>query len=230
VPPSCRSVRGKPAQDAQQKVCQMEPGPGFTAEGSPCPVPDGGPFQGPGILARAGPFALVAVAAEASAEIVISLVQSAPDAVIVRRVLLWGALGALLAVATHGLRDRIRRSQEATARGRGVADRRPGGWRQDSTTVSGQTAWARPSTRSARPACPALVTTSRPNHATRTTSTTTTPAHTVGRSPHGTSGPRRRAPAPGHPVTRLPLRRFRAPGRARAGPARLRGWLARGRR
>lgn len=50
------------------------------------------------------------------AEIVISLVQSAPDAVIIRRVLLWGALGALLAVATHGLRDRIRRSQEATAR------------------------------------------------------------------------------------------------------------------
>jgi signal transduction histidine kinase len=56
------------------------------------------------------------VAAIVTAEIVISLVQSAPDAVIVRRVLLWGALGALLAVATHGLRDRIRRSQEATAR------------------------------------------------------------------------------------------------------------------
>ena len=56
------------------------------------------------------------VAAIVTAEIVISLVQSAPDAVILRRVLLWGALGALLAVATHGLRDRIRRSQEATAR------------------------------------------------------------------------------------------------------------------
>jgi hypothetical protein len=56
---------------------------------------------------------LVAIVA---AEIVVSVVQSAPDAVIVRRVLLWGALGALLAVATHGLRDRIRRSQEATAR------------------------------------------------------------------------------------------------------------------
>jgi signal transduction histidine kinase len=56
------------------------------------------------------------VAAIVAAEIVISLVQSAPDAVIVRRVLLWGALGALLAVATHGLRDSIRRSQEATAR------------------------------------------------------------------------------------------------------------------
>jgi signal transduction histidine kinase len=56
------------------------------------------------------------VAAIVAAEIVISQVQSAPDAVIVRRVLLWGALGALLAVATHGLRDSIRRSQEATAR------------------------------------------------------------------------------------------------------------------
>lgn len=56
------------------------------------------------------------VAAIVAAEIVISIVQSAPDAVIVRRVLLWGALGALLAVATHGLRDSIRRSQEVTAR------------------------------------------------------------------------------------------------------------------
>ncbi|HEY1318758.1 MAG TPA: hypothetical protein VGF32_00865 [Streptosporangiaceae bacterium] len=186
----------------------MEPRPEFADEGSPDPVPDGVPFGGPGLLARVGPFALVAVAAEASlalppgaqawpavivslvllattglafllpwhrlpgwatvlvplaytgsalaltlaagpvsgvgivllvpliwtvlfhhkwesacvvtaivaAEIVVSLVQSAPDAVIVRRVLLWGALGTLLAVATHGLRDRIRRSQEATAR------------------------------------------------------------------------------------------------------------------
>ena len=56
------------------------------------------------------------VAAVVAAEIVVSVVQSAPDAVIVRRVLLWGALGALLAVAAHGLRDRIRRSQEAAAR------------------------------------------------------------------------------------------------------------------
>ena len=186
----------------------MEPRPGFTGEGSRDPTPDGVPFRGPGLLARAGPFALVAVAAAVSlalppgtrawpavtvslillattglafllpwnrlpgwatvlvplaytgsalaltlaggtvsgvdivllvpliwtalfhrrwesacvvvaivaAEIAISLVQSAPDAVIVRRVLLWGALGTLLAVATHGLRDRIRRSQEATAR------------------------------------------------------------------------------------------------------------------
>ena len=56
------------------------------------------------------------VAAIVAAEIIISVAQSAPDAVIVRRALLWGALGGLLAVATHGLRDRIRRSQQATAR------------------------------------------------------------------------------------------------------------------
>ena len=49
-------------------------------------------------------------------EIVISVVQSAPDAVIVRRVLLWAALGALLAVAAHGLRDRIQQSLAANAR------------------------------------------------------------------------------------------------------------------
>ena len=197
-----------PGQGVQQKVCQMEPGPGFADEGSRDPVLGDSPFSGPGLLARAAPFALVAVAAAASlalppgtrawpavtvslvllaatglafllpwdrlpgwatvlvplaytgsalaltlaggtvsgvgivllvpliwtalfhrrwesacvvaaivaAVIVISIVQSAPDAVIVRRVLLWGALGALLAVATHGLRDSIRRSQEATAR------------------------------------------------------------------------------------------------------------------
>lgn len=186
----------------------MEPGPG-AADAAPWGAgPDGPPFAGPGLLARAAPFALVAVAAEASlalppgthawlavtvslvllavtglafllpwdrlptwatvlvplaytgsvlaltlaagptsgvgivilvpliwttlfhrrwesacvvaaivaAEVVVSLVQSAPDAVIVRRVLLWGALGALLTVATHGLRDRIRRSQEAATR------------------------------------------------------------------------------------------------------------------
>jgi signal transduction histidine kinase len=186
----------------------MEPGPGSADAGSRDVVPGGSPFRGPGLVARVAPFALVAVAAQASlalppgtrawpavavslvllaatglafllpwhrlpgwftvlvplaytgsalaltlaggtvsgvglvllvpliwtvlfhrrwesacvvvaivaAEIVVSVVQSAPDAVIVRRVLLWGALGALLAVATHGLRDRISRSQEATAR------------------------------------------------------------------------------------------------------------------
>ena len=56
------------------------------------------------------------VAAIVAAEIVVSVVQSAPDAVIVRRVLLWAALGALLAVAAHGLRDRVRHSQDANAR------------------------------------------------------------------------------------------------------------------
>jgi signal transduction histidine kinase len=56
------------------------------------------------------------VAAIVAAEIVVSVVQSAPDAVTIRRALLWAALGGLLAVATHGLRDRIRRSQQATIR------------------------------------------------------------------------------------------------------------------
>lgn len=40
---------------------------------------------------------------------------AAADAVIVRRVLLWGLLGALLSVAAHGLRDRIARSQRQAA-------------------------------------------------------------------------------------------------------------------
>ncbi len=56
------------------------------------------------------------VAAIVGVEIVVSVVQSAPAAVTIRRVLLWGALSALLAVAAHGLRDRIRRSQQETAR------------------------------------------------------------------------------------------------------------------
>ncbi len=55
------------------------------------------------------------VAAIVAAEIVMSVAQSMPDAVAVRRVLLWAALGGLLAVATHGLRDRIRQSQQASA-------------------------------------------------------------------------------------------------------------------
>jgi signal transduction histidine kinase len=38
------------------------------------------------------------------------------DAVIVRRVILFGLLGVMVTIATHGLRDRIRRSQEETAR------------------------------------------------------------------------------------------------------------------
>jgi hypothetical protein len=68
---------------------------------------------------------------------------------------------------------------------------------QDSITVSGHSAWATPTTRSARLACPAAVMSSAPNQAVRASSTATAPAHTAGRSPHGTSGPRRQAPA-GH--------------------------------
>ena len=57
------------------------------------------------------------VAAIVAVEVIISLVPVAvPDAVIARRVLLWASLGALISVATHGLRDRIQRSQEETAR------------------------------------------------------------------------------------------------------------------
>ena len=44
----------------------MEPGPGVANEAPWGPVPDGPPFSGPGLLARVAPFALVAVAAEAS--------------------------------------------------------------------------------------------------------------------------------------------------------------------
>jgi len=56
------------------------------------------------------------VAAIVAVEVITSLVPvAAADAVIVRRVLLWGLLGALLAVAAHGLRDRIARSQRETA-------------------------------------------------------------------------------------------------------------------
>jgi predicted amino acid-binding ACT domain protein len=45
--------------------------------------------------------------------VIISLTPVAvPDAVIARRAIFWTALGALISVATHGLRDRIRRSQE----------------------------------------------------------------------------------------------------------------------
>jgi signal transduction histidine kinase len=56
------------------------------------------------------------VAAIVAAELIVSLVpQAAPDSAVVRRVLLWGSLGVLVSVATHGLRDRIRRSQQERA-------------------------------------------------------------------------------------------------------------------
>lgn len=57
------------------------------------------------------------VAAIVAVEVVISLTPvTVPDAVIARRVILWAALGAVLSVATHGLRDRIRRAREQAAR------------------------------------------------------------------------------------------------------------------
>jgi len=56
------------------------------------------------------------VAAIMAVEVVISLTPvAAGDSVIARRVLLWGSLGALVSVATHGLRDRIHRSQMESA-------------------------------------------------------------------------------------------------------------------
>ncbi len=52
------------------------------------------------------------VAAIVAVEVIISLTPVAVSgSVIARRVLLWGSLGALVSVATHGLRDRISRSQ-----------------------------------------------------------------------------------------------------------------------
>jgi signal transduction histidine kinase len=56
------------------------------------------------------------VAAIVVVEVIISLTPVAvPDAVIARRVILWTALGAVLAVSTHGLRDRLRRAREQAA-------------------------------------------------------------------------------------------------------------------
>ena len=53
------------------------------------------------------------VAAIVAVEVIISLTPIAvADAVIARRAIFWTSLGALISVATHGLRDRIRRSQE----------------------------------------------------------------------------------------------------------------------
>jgi signal transduction histidine kinase len=57
------------------------------------------------------------VAAIVAVEVVLSLTPvAAPDAVIARRVILWAALGAVISVSTHGLRDRIRRVREQAAR------------------------------------------------------------------------------------------------------------------
>jgi signal transduction histidine kinase len=53
------------------------------------------------------------VAATVAVEIIISLTPvAAPDAVIARRAVFWASLGTLISVAAHGLRERIRRSQQ----------------------------------------------------------------------------------------------------------------------
>ncbi|HEY2575759.1 MAG TPA: histidine kinase [Streptosporangiaceae bacterium] len=58
----------------------------------------------------------VIVAAIVATEVIISLTPTVvPAAVLTRRVLLWTALGALISVAAHGLRDRIRRAQHKQA-------------------------------------------------------------------------------------------------------------------
>jgi len=57
------------------------------------------------------------VAAVVTAVIVFSLVPTADTAaVIIRRLVFWAALGALISVATQGLRGRIRRAQAESAR------------------------------------------------------------------------------------------------------------------
>jgi signal transduction histidine kinase len=66
------------------------------------------PFRGPGIWARTIPFAAIAVVAEISLAL--------PPGPRSRRAVLWAALGTLIVIATHGLRDRIARSQEETGR------------------------------------------------------------------------------------------------------------------
>ncbi|MFG2793765.1 hypothetical protein [Streptomyces sp. NPDC048419] len=55
------------------------------------------------------------VVAVVTVQAVSSVIQATPDAVVVRRVVLWSVLGALIAVAAHGLRDRIRGSLTANA-------------------------------------------------------------------------------------------------------------------
>lgn len=56
------------------------------------------------------------VVAVVAVEVIISLTPViTPSPVMVRRVILWAALGTVISVATHGLRDRVRRSQEEAA-------------------------------------------------------------------------------------------------------------------
>ena len=89
------------------------------------------------------------------------------------------------------------------------------GKRQDSTAVRSQSACARPAMRSARPARPAPVTSSAPNHARRASSTATAQAHTAGRSPTAPTDP---AATP-RPAT-APARRNRSTPRPHAEPSR----------
>jgi len=59
----------------------------------------------------------VVVVAIVAVELVISVTPVVePSAVIARRLVLWATLSTVIAVATHGLRDRIARSQDETAR------------------------------------------------------------------------------------------------------------------
>ncbi|MGY0489010.1 hypothetical protein [Streptomyces sp. WG-D5] len=53
------------------------------------------------------------VAAIVTAQTLSSFAQAAPGVVIARRIVLWSALGALIAIATHDLRDRIQGSLAA---------------------------------------------------------------------------------------------------------------------
>ncbi len=56
------------------------------------------------------------VLAIVAVEVILSLTPVfAGDAVIARRVILWASLGAVISIATHGLRDRIRHSQRQAA-------------------------------------------------------------------------------------------------------------------
>lgn len=56
------------------------------------------------------------VAAIVAVEVIVSLVPvAAPAGVVARRVIFWATLAALISVATHGLRDRIQRSQDRSA-------------------------------------------------------------------------------------------------------------------
>jgi signal transduction histidine kinase len=55
------------------------------------------------------------VVAVVAVQLVSSVAQATPGDVVLRRVLLWSALGGLIAVAAHGLRDRVHASLVANA-------------------------------------------------------------------------------------------------------------------